>query len=107
MGSKTWGLIEDKFPYASLGSTAIREMCEDGYDEPVQLSIVSTCLSIYYERGKILSGAKEGDWVYGTTRQQSVIAIRKDISRYMIQLPAEDRYDLSADGHSALYGLYQ
>lgn len=106
MGSKTWGLIEDKFPYASLGSTAIREMCEDGYDEPVQLSIFPpACRSIMKE--VILSGGKEGDWVYGTTRQQSVIAIRKDISRYMIQLPAEDRYDLSADGHSALYGLYQ
>lgn len=54
VGSKMWGLIEDKFLYASLGSTAIREMCEDGYDEPVQLSIISTCLSIYYERGKLV-----------------------------------------------------
>jgi hypothetical protein len=45
-----WGLIEDKFPYASLGSTDIREMCEDGYDEPVQQSIISTCLSSYCER---------------------------------------------------------
>ena len=55
----------------------------------------------------ILSGAKGEDWVYGTTRQQSVIAIRRDISTNMIQLPSEDRYDLSADRHSALYGLDQ
>lgn len=61
VGSKMWGLIEDKFLYASLGSTAIREMCEDGYDEPVQLSIISTCLSIYYERGKLVR-SKRGDW---------------------------------------------
>jgi len=59
-GSKMWGLIEDKFLYASLGSTAIREMCEDGYDEPVQLSIISTCLSIYYERGKLVRSKRGG-----------------------------------------------
>jgi hypothetical protein len=44
------GLIKDKFPYASLSSTDIQEICEDGYDEPVQLSIISTCLSSYCER---------------------------------------------------------
>lgn len=60
VGSKMWGLIEDKFLYASLGSTAIREMCEDGYDGPVQLSIISTCLSIYYERGKLIRSKRGG-----------------------------------------------
>jgi len=60
VGSKMCGLIEDKFLYASLGSTAIREMCEDGYDEPVQLSIISTCLSIYYERGKLVRSKRGG-----------------------------------------------
>ncbi|HET7285612.1 MAG TPA: hypothetical protein VFI70_13090 [Nitrososphaeraceae archaeon] len=106
VGSKMWGLIEDKFLYASLGSTAIREMCEDGYDEPVQLSIIlPACRAIVKE--VILSGSKEEDWVYETTRQHSVIAILKDISTNMIQQPSEDRYDLSADGHSALYGLHQ
>lgn len=61
VGSKMWGLIEDKFLCASLGSTAIREMCEDGYDEPVQLSIIlPACRAIVKE--VILSGSKEEDW---------------------------------------------
>lgn len=52
VGSKIWKLIEEKFPYASFTSSDIQEMYEDKYNKPVQLSIISTYLSRYCERGK-------------------------------------------------------
>lgn len=71
IGEKIWTLVESKFPYASFTSSDVLELYEDTYNEPIKLSIISTYLSRYAERG-VLSRIRQGkEWVYKNSRQQS------------------------------------
>ena len=70
VGDRIWGIIEDKFPYGSFTSTDILELYEDHYNEPIKLSIVSTYLSRYSERGKLLRNRQGKEWIYKISRQQ-------------------------------------
>src|ERR687885_1278537 len=71
VGDRIWGIIEDKFPYGSFTSTDILELYEDHYNEPIKLSIVSTYLSRYSERGKLLRNRQGKEWIYKVSRQQA------------------------------------
>jgi hypothetical protein len=71
IGEKIWTLVESKFSYASFTSSDVLELYEDTYNEPIKLSIISTYLSRYAERG-VLSRIRQGkEWVYKNSRQQS------------------------------------
>src|SRR3712207_9372527 len=54
VGDKIWSLVEGKFPYGGFTSTDILELYEDQYNEPIKLSIISTYLSRYTERGRLV-----------------------------------------------------
>ncbi len=70
VGDKIWSIVEDKFPYGSFTSTDILEVYEDQYNEPIKLSIVSTYLSRYSERGRLVRNRQGKEWVYKTSKQQ-------------------------------------
>ena len=70
VGDRIWSIIEDKFPYGGFTSTDILELYEDHYNEPIKLSIVSTYLSRYSERGKLLRNRQGKEWIYKISRQQ-------------------------------------
>src|ERR687884_231271 len=70
VGDRIWTLIEGKFPYGSFTSTDILELYEDQYNEPIKLSIISTYLSRYSERSRLMRSRQGKEWVYKTTRQQ-------------------------------------
>jgi hypothetical protein len=70
VGDRIWSLVEEKFPYGSFTSTDILELYEDQYNEPIKLSIISTYLSRYSERGRLMRSRQGKEWVYKTTRQQ-------------------------------------
>lgn len=72
VGDKIWSLIEDKFPYGGFTSTDILELYEDQYNEPIKLSIISTYLSRYAERGRLIRTRQGKEWIYKMTRQQPV-----------------------------------
>jgi len=68
VGDRIWGLVDSKFPYGSFTSSDILELYEDQYNEPIKLSIVSTYLSRYSERGR-LSRVRQGkEWVYKVSK---------------------------------------
>jgi hypothetical protein len=71
VGDKIWGLVESKFPYGSFTSTDILELYEDQYNEPIKLSIISTYLSRYSERGRLVRTRQGKEWVYKTTSAQA------------------------------------
>jgi hypothetical protein len=71
VGDKIWGLVEGKFPYGSFTSTDILELYEDQYNEPIKLSIISTYLSRYSERGRLVRTRQGKEWVYKTSAQAS------------------------------------
>jgi hypothetical protein len=70
VGDKIWTLVEGKFPYGGFTSTDILELYEDQYNEPIKLSIISTYLSRYTERGRLIRTRQGKEWVYKLTRQQ-------------------------------------
>lgn len=71
VGDRIWALVDSKFPYGSFTSSDILELYEDKYNEPIKLSIVSTYLSRYSERGR-LSRIRQGkEWVYRASRDSA------------------------------------
>ncbi|HLG37462.1 MAG TPA: hypothetical protein VI338_04960 [Nitrososphaera sp.] len=70
VGDRIWSLVDGKFPYGGFTSTDILELYEDQYNEPIKLSIISTYLSRYSERGRLMRNRQGKELVYKTTRQQ-------------------------------------
>jgi hypothetical protein len=70
VGDRIWSLVEGKFPYGGFTSTDILELYEDQYNEPIKLSIISTYLSRYSDRGRLVRNRQGKEWVYKITRQQ-------------------------------------
>jgi hypothetical protein len=71
VGDRIWSLVESKFPYGSFTSSDILELYEDQYNEPIKLSIVSTYLSRYSERGRLARVRQGKEWVYKVTRDSA------------------------------------
>jgi hypothetical protein len=69
VGDKIWSLVEGKFPYGGFTSTDILELYEDQYNEPIKLSIISTYLSRYTERGRLVRTRQGKEWIYKIARQ--------------------------------------
>ena len=72
VGDRIWSLVENKFPYGGFTSTDILELYEDQFNEPIKLSIISTYLSRYSVRGKLMRNRQGKEWIYKITRQQQV-----------------------------------
>lgn len=68
VGDRIWALVESKFPYGSFSSSDILELYEDTYNEPIKLSIISTYLSRYAGRGRLVRNRQGKEWIYKTTR---------------------------------------
>ena len=71
VGDRIWSLVDSKFPYGSFTSTDILELYEDQYNEPIKLSIVSTYLSRYSERGRLARIRQGKEWVYRASRDSA------------------------------------
>ena len=69
VGDRIWSLVDAKFPYGSFTSSDILELFEDQYNEPIKLSIVSTYLSRYSERGRLVRVRQGKEWVYKSARE--------------------------------------
>ena len=72
VGDRIWMLVDAKFPYGSFTSSDILELYEDSYNEPIKLSIISTYLSRYAERGRLARTRQGKEWVYKSARQPAV-----------------------------------
>jgi predicted transcriptional regulator len=103
VGSKIWDIIENKFPYSTFTSSDILEIYEDEYNEPIQLSIISTYLSRYSDRGKLARNRKGKEWLYKiTTRSSQIIESQSNQHPQHIQ-----PFQLSHDVPSTVYDLRQ
>lgn len=69
VGDRIWSLVEGKFPYGGFTSTDILELYEDQFNEPIKLSIISTYLSRYSDRGRLMRTRQGKEWVYKIARQ--------------------------------------
>ncbi len=64
IGSKIWNIVDKHFPIGKFTSSMVLEMYEDEYGEPVKLSVISTYLSRFAQRGKVAREKKGKEWAY-------------------------------------------
>ena len=68
VGSKIWHIIDKQFPVGKFTSTEILEKYEDEYNEPVKLSIISTYLSRFAQKGRVQRSKSGREWTYQTIK---------------------------------------
>jgi len=73
IGSKIWTLIENNFAFSSFTSSNVAESYEESYGEQLQLSLISTYLSRYFEKQKLVRSKRGKEWIY------KLIRIQKDV----------------------------
>jgi len=67
-GSKIWNIVDKHFPIGKFTSSTILEKYEDEFNEPIKLSIVSTYLSRFANKGRIGRSKTGREWTYQTIR---------------------------------------
>jgi hypothetical protein len=68
VGAKIWNIVDKFFPMGKFTSSAILEKYEDEYNEPIKLSIISTYLSRFTEKGRIERARTGREWTYQTIK---------------------------------------
>lgn len=64
IGSKIWHIIDKQFPVGKFTSTEILEKYEDEYNEPIKLSIISTYLARFAQKGRVQRAKSGREWTY-------------------------------------------
>lgn len=64
IGSRIWSLIENNFSFSSFTSSNVVESYEACYGDRIQLSLVSTYLSRFNEKNKLIRSKRGKEWVY-------------------------------------------
>lgn len=67
--SKIWNIIEQSFQSTSFTSSDIVAFYEEKYNESIKLSVISTYLSRYCKKGKLLRTKKLREYVYSVPLQ--------------------------------------
>ena len=68
IGSKIWNIIDKQFPIGKFTSSMVLEKYEDEYGEPVKLSVISTYLSRFALKGRVVREKKGKEWAYQTLK---------------------------------------
>ena len=68
VGSKIWHIIDKQFPVGKFTSSEILEKYEDEYNEPIKLSIISTYLSRFTQKGRVQRTKSGREWTYQTIK---------------------------------------
>ncbi len=64
VGSKILNIVENKFSFGDFTSSELLEAYEDEYNEPVKLSVVSTYLARFSDRGMLERKRNSREWLY-------------------------------------------
>ncbi|SMH72068.1 hypothetical protein [Candidatus Nitrosotalea okcheonensis] len=64
IGAKIWNIIDKNFPMGKFTSSMILEKYEDEYEEPIKLSVISTYLSRFAVKGKVMREKQGKEWAY-------------------------------------------
>jgi len=64
IGAKIWNVVDKNFPIGKFTSSMILEKYEDEYEEPIKLSVISTYLSRFAIKGKVVREKQGKEWAY-------------------------------------------
>jgi predicted transcriptional regulator len=91
--SKIWALIENNFAFSSFTSSDVAESYESLYQEQLQLSLISTYLSRYFDKKKLIRSKRGKEWIY------KLIRIKKDITSNLNSQDNESQSTHLLDSH--------
>ncbi len=72
--SRIWALIENNFAFSSFTSSNVADSYESQYNEQLQLSLISTYLSRYAEKNRLMRSKRGKEWIY------KLIRIKKEVT---------------------------
>ena len=64
VGSKIWYIVDKHFPIGKFTSSQILEKFEDEYNEPIKLSVISTYLLRFTQKGRVERLKTGKEWTY-------------------------------------------
>lgn len=68
IGAKVWHVVEKEYPVGRFTSTAVLEKYEDEYNRPIKLSVISTYLSRFAQKGRLERVKMGREWSYHVAR---------------------------------------
>ncbi len=72
VGGRIWGIINNQYPIGDFTSNDVLEKYEDSYNLPIKLSVVSTYLARFTQRGRIARQKRGRAWSYQTNRRPAL-----------------------------------
>ncbi|MDD9825969.1 MAG: hypothetical protein OXU86_04255 [Thaumarchaeota archaeon] len=64
VGGRIWGTVDRNYPLGNFTSSDILEKYEDEYRLPIKLSVISTYLARFAERGRLYRERRGREWSY-------------------------------------------
>jgi predicted transcriptional regulator len=89
--SRIWTLVQNNFAFSSFTSSNVAESYESNYGEQLQLSLVSTYLSRYYDKNKLTRTKRGKEWIYKLIRTNKNLEselISQDVRSTSLTSPA-------------------
>lgn len=83
--SRIWALIEKNFAFSSFTSSNVTESYESLYGEKLQLSLISTYLSRYFEKNKLMRSKRGKEWIYKLIRVQKDVTVNSQDTQFQSQ----------------------
>ena len=83
--SRIWALIEKNFAFSSFTSSNVTDSYEILYGEKLQLSLISTYLSRYFEKNKLMRSKRGKEWIYKLIRVQKDVTVNSQDTQSQIQ----------------------
>ena len=105
--SRIWSLIENNFAFSSFTSSNVVESYEILYGEQLQLSLISTYLSRYYEKNKLMRSKRGKEWIYKLIRVQKDVTVNSQDTQFQTQSTHVLNSHYSSDGQNDDYFLKQ
>lgn len=94
--SRIWALIENSFAFSSFTSSNVVESYQSVYGEQLQLSLISTYLSRYVEKNKLMRSKRGKEWIY------KLIKISKDVNSNLNSQDIESQSTHLLNSHDSL-----
>ena len=83
--SRIWALIEKNFAFSSFTSSNVTDSYEILYGEKLQLSLISTYLSRYFEKNKLMRSKRGKEWIYKLIRVQKNVTVNSQDTQFQNQ----------------------
>jgi len=80
--SRIWALIEKNLAFSSFTSSNVTDSYEILYGEKLQLSLISTYLSRYFEKNKLMRSKRGKEWIYKLIRVQKDVTVNSQDTQF-------------------------